>query len=41
MQTESGKLLILPYTPHSVAKQIKEKRANVPFFSEKERPRCK
>lgn len=41
MQTESGKLLILPYTPHSVAKQIEEKRANVPFISEKERPRCK
>ena len=39
MQTESGKLLILPYTPHSVGKQIKEKRANVPFISEKERPR--
>ena len=39
MQTESGKLLILPYTPHSVGKQIKQKRANVPFISEKERPR--
>ncbi len=39
MQTESGKLLILPFTPFSVKKKIKEKRANVSFISEKETPR--
>ena len=39
MQTESGKLLILPYTPSSVGKKIKEKRANVPAISDKATPR--
>lgn len=39
MQTESGKLLILPYTPHEVSNKIKEKRAKVPVISDKPTPR--
>ena len=39
VQTENGKSLILPYTPHEVSNKIKEKRAKVPAISEKKTPR--
>ena len=38
VQTENGKSLILPYTPHEVSNKIKEKRAKVPAISDKATP---
>lgn len=39
MQTENGKSLILPYTPHEIGNKIKEKRAKVPVIGNKSTPR--
>lgn len=41
VETENGKSLILPYTPHEVSNKIKEKRAKVPAISDKATPRLR